>query len=242
MPHGTPDWGHVGPKSTIFGLDDLGEHAVRLGSPVVWDRRGNVILMDTFEHGLAQCSGLGTGANWDVALEGGYAWQGAFCAKLTTGDDAGDEAYIRYKHGLPVNSQLGLEFTFALDKLTRSMRWQITRNAAPGAYLALVWYDFQNDWLWCRPGVGPEVKFGLGVDLAAEAWHTGKLVADYSTVPPRYVRFILNDRKWDLTAHELDPVPGGPEQELWWDAIHVTNVDENKAAYVDNVIFTQNEP
>lgn len=31
MPHGTPDWGLVGPKTTTYGVDDLGEHAVRMG-------------------------------------------------------------------------------------------------------------------------------------------------------------------------------------------------------------------
>ena len=48
MPHGTPDWGLVGPKTTTYGMDDEGEAAVRLGSPHFFDRRGDVLLLTDF--------------------------------------------------------------------------------------------------------------------------------------------------------------------------------------------------
>jgi len=242
MPHGTPDWGVDWIPRTVWGLEDLGEHAARLGSPHLWDRRGDVIIQDSFEHGLGQCGRLGSGANWAVRLEGGYAWRGAFSAKLITGDEKGNYARIRYVHGLPVDSRLGLEFTFSPHANTRTIYWTIIRNDGTGAIRAPVWYEFQNDLLWCRNGDAPHVNFGTDVNLSDEMWHTGKLVADFGVTPRRYVRFILNNQEWDLTPYALQAIIGGPQQETYWDIHHYTNVDANIAAYVDNVIVTQNEP
>ena len=48
MTHGTTDWGNIRRADTLYTTDDIAELAVRLGSPVTIDRRGNVICFDTF--------------------------------------------------------------------------------------------------------------------------------------------------------------------------------------------------
>jgi len=242
MPHGTPDWGHIGPKSTTFGLDDLGEQAVRLGSPHLWDRRGDTILLDDFESGLGQCVREAPGVNAAVVLEGGHAWRGGFCAKLTTGDDAGDFARISYGHGLPVNSRIGLEFTFTLHEDTRYIRWDIIRQDPTTTYWASVGLNFPLNAVGYLTAGGVWVELAPGITLWASdvSWHTGKLGADWSTF--QYVRFILNDREWPMPGLGLFPAPGAAFEATIWRVTHYTNVDANISAYVDNVIVTQNEP
>jgi len=46
MPFGAPDFSNVQKISTLHRLDDMAELAVRLGSPYIWDRQGDVIYID----------------------------------------------------------------------------------------------------------------------------------------------------------------------------------------------------
>ena len=51
MAHGAPDWFGTTPQGMVHRVADLAELAARLGSPDVFDRRGNVLFMDSFENG-----------------------------------------------------------------------------------------------------------------------------------------------------------------------------------------------
>jgi len=65
MAHGTPDWGVTASKKTIYSLHDMGELAVRLGSIVSFDRRGDVIFSDSFQNGLGKVYASGVGAGFE---------------------------------------------------------------------------------------------------------------------------------------------------------------------------------
>jgi len=52
--HGTPDWGVTAGARTVYQMTDLGELAVRLGSIVTHDRRGDVIFLEDFEEGMGR--------------------------------------------------------------------------------------------------------------------------------------------------------------------------------------------
>ena len=77
MAHGHPDYGGAAPLATVYTLQDLAELAARLGSIDVFDRRGNVLLLDDFESGIKKWLFGGTGsysAGWicDRAEHGGF--------------------------------------------------------------------------------------------------------------------------------------------------------------------------
>ena len=65
MGHGYPDYGTQGPVSTVHSIQDLGELAVRLGSIVTFDRRGNVLWLDGFDSGIGAWS-KGGNVNYSV--------------------------------------------------------------------------------------------------------------------------------------------------------------------------------
>jgi len=48
-----PDWYKYLPGSDRYILEDMGELAARLRSPITYDRRGEVLYFDMMEHGLA---------------------------------------------------------------------------------------------------------------------------------------------------------------------------------------------
>lgn len=242
MAHGTSDWGLVGPKRTVFGLDDVGEAAVRLGSPHLWDRRGDSIIIDNFGEGLGMARPETLGAGAEVNLIGGRAFHGAFCANLIAGSDGLRQASLRYYHGLPLAGPVGLEFSFTLHADVEYLTWEIHWHLGASILQAEVQLDYVNSRLeWEGPG-GVFTAFATAVtlDAAAQSWNTGKLVGDFER--REYVRFLLNGVVYDLTGNAVNEVGGGSNP-------HLVNTVElqgaaltNPSIHIDRVIVTQNEP
>jgi len=254
MPHGTPDWGLVGPKSTTYGLDDLGEHAVRLGSPVLWDRRGDVLVQTDFREGLGSFDGGGAGTGWAVTLHAGNARTGAYCAKLTPGSDGGQNAWLSKALPRPVLAKVGLEFSFSCAPGTGRWLWCIDWQAGSVLYAAYVRYDHVNGWLQTYEEPATWTTFATVGSLLQldQVLHTGKLVVDMGAVDaagnplPLYVRFQLNEGGYNLQvpppAREVDRIPGGVPDEFGVTVFHYSVATHNPDGYADNVIVTQNEP
>jgi len=241
VPHGLPDWGLVGPKQTVYGLDDVGEAVVRLGSPVVWDRRGDVIEMVTFDRGLEGLQVVpGLGATYD--LYSGNARHGALSLRTTTAAIAGSQVHWYEYVPVSIVGAFGVEISFAMDTQSTYMYVdllalssdisveggiRVNFSTADIAYLSStgVWTDFTN--------VG-------GVVASMHHWHTIKLVIDVIT--SRYVRLILDDLTWDLTAYNLRVVPG---TQLGYVRVDVRTLGSGAAVehnWYDGLIITQNEP
>jgi len=242
VPHGTPDWGLVGPKETLYGLDDLGEAAVRLGSVHMWDRRGDAILIDNFEHGLGQGLAMPGGLNAACVLEGGRAFHGAFSAKLTAGADGTHLCSFEYMHGLPVTSRLGLEFSFTVAEYTEAWVWYFEWRAGEDRWTAAVRYDHTNTLVEYLDVDGNYQL--LDDDVCMEEgdtiWHTGKLVADFAD--RTYVRFIQDGQTWPLPhlvryAAQEETCPY-----IRFVVIHEGVAGHNPSGYLDAVVITQNEP
>ena len=112
MAHGTPDFGITAGARTTHQLDDLGEHAVRLGSIDAYDRRGDVYFFDDFEAirpryaVSAPDTGAGVGYNPDQAKSG------IASLMLTAGSDGGRVTSVEtYTPGV-APSRIGLEVSF----------------------------------------------------------------------------------------------------------------------------------
>jgi len=147
MPHGTPDWGLVGPKQTIYGLDDLGEHAVRAGSPHLWDRRGDVYHQTNFSEGLEVWRRVIGAAGDTVILYTGVVRHGAFSVQLTPGSPAVHQAGLINHFPIPRLSGIGLEYSFSTDDGHKYWYWGITQRRQLDEYEASVRFDVENELL-----------------------------------------------------------------------------------------------
>jgi len=254
MAHGTPDWGLVGPKYTTFGLDDLGESVVRLGSPVLWDRRGDVLHQTDFRDGLGSFDWLAVGAGAAITLHAGNARTGAYCAKLTPASDGLREVYLLKALPRPVLAKIGLEFSFSCAPSTDMWEWHIEIQAGGVYYTAQVRYDHQNNVLQTYEEPVAWTTFADPVDVHEYDWafHTGKLVVDMGNVDaagnplPVYERFHFNEQSYSLRvpppAREVDRVPVVAVDSFLIRVLHRAVALWNPEGYVDNVIVTQNEP
>jgi len=242
MPHGTPDWGLVGPKRTVYGLDDLGEHAVRLGSVALWDRRGDVIWATDFSEGL---NGVGREVLMGVALPTlfcGDARQGAFCVQATVGPAAGEWAGILKRFPFPMVSGMGWEISHNLHAHILYARMRIILRTVVATYEAGIQYDVPANELqyYDAGGLWPPFATGLNLYSGGELQHTTKMVIDSTTM--RYVRVIADDVEYSLAGIPINSAGGGGTRHARVSA-RVYNRDDLLVYYhVDSAIVTHNEP
>jgi len=242
MPHGTPDWGLVGPKSTTYGLDDLGESAVRQGSPVSHDRRGDVIWMDAFEEGWnAWHYGL-FAADATIRLASNTPLHGAYHLILGSGNDDVNGLDVFKRLAYPVLGNMGLEVAFAFPPELGRLFLAISVYDGTHQRSYEVAYDLAAQTLsyWTDPGVGIPFAAGVRLSTVYSCYAIFKLVIDATA--QTYFRLVLNEQWFDMRAYvprrTVDGEPPNIAVSFGVRGDGVTDVD----VYVDRVIVTQNEP
>jgi hypothetical protein len=228
-------------RGPVWSVTDMGELAVRLGSIVRFDRRGDVVFMDSFEDGL-----LKWGASWvaeggSVALSHEAARSGGWSVLLTA--TPGHYTSMGLVLPYPVLGRFGLECSFQFDYFLDTLR--LSLSLFNGTYLKTgrVRYDLPGERLQYCDADGNYQDLVTGLDLfsALMPFWTWKLVCDFEE--NEYVRLIVNEREYDLSGLALlsDDSSDVPHLE-----ISVTNQaqmgGENSLVYVDDVVVTQNEP
>ena len=242
MAHGTPDYAITNAAATIYRMNDLGELAVRLGSPVSYDRRGDVLFWDDFECGLGSWYSFSDGVGGAVAIDTTTPKNGSQCVKLTAGSDATHSAGII--RGLPytVLAPFGVEASWAGETALGIIA--LIGSVYEGAlfYQAAVRLDRNTGELQYADATGAWVTLETYVDyLGFEPVHnTFKVVWD-----PRdntYVRVMLNERTIDLRGEGMPSFAAGGAIGIDVEVVNLGTAGANDVFYVDDVIVTQNEP
>jgi hypothetical protein len=242
MAKGQPDFGQYAPTTTIAGLSDLGELAARLGSVVIFDRRGNVIAIDYFESGIEQWFTTGQ-EGYSVEWSSAYAKTGGFSCKLTSPAVEGYFAAIWKYIACPVFSSLGLEASFSAETWCRYL--DFTMEIYDGSYdnIAGIRFDSVTGKLQYLDSEGnyQDVPGGAhDVFGIASAFDTLKFVADFTT--GKYKRLIVSNHEFDLSAMSFRKTPLVETPIMVVSITQTSHGTSPGIAYIDDVIITQNEP
>lgn len=242
MPHGTPDWGHVGPKSTTYGLDDMGELAVRLGSPVTYDRRGDVIWMSAFDVGIGDVFPREGVAGDDISLYVGYARQGPYCVRLTNNNISGSRCSVTKYIPYPVAAGIGFEYSFSLSADVLYLRNAIAGNDGVRNHYGWVRYNHVDKTMEYLDENNAWQTFatGLMLEVSVIIVHTMKLVINFDE--QKYVRCLLDDQEYDLSEYSYRVVGGVETQFLAGEVRLWAVANDTESLDVDVFILTQNEP
>lgn len=242
MPHGQPDYGMYAEKRTTYGLADMGELAARLGSLLVFDRRGDVVWVDDFNGALNKWIDWGTGAGNSQAISAELALIKDTSVKLIGGSTLTHFATIDKYLAYPVLSRFGFEFSWNLATAIDTFRILLRIRGAFGTYTSIIRYDHAAGTLsyythpityvvWATPGA---------LVTGGTLFNIWKLVVDMTT--KKYVRFIHNDTEYDLSGldpdHQVAPAPPSLQVE----AQLVSRDGNNDYIYGGYAIVTQNEP
>jgi hypothetical protein len=242
VPHGTPDWWGESPTATVHQVTDVGELAVRLGSPVSYDRRGNVVWFDTFEDGLGKwVSGTaGTGAS--VFVTSKDALQGAYSAQLVGGSDGLMNAQVARILFSPVLGGVGVEVSFELAGLADEVDILATHyDGATGYRYHVRWVRATSDFEYLdSAGVWQDIDANKPLIATTAAWHTMKVVFNTST--EKYMRAMLDDEEYPLVGIAPQTTVSAVEPTINLVLRAYSSAGLNHYARIDDVIITQNEP
>lgn len=240
--HGTPDWGLESGSGQLYRVSDLAELAARLGSIVTFDRRGSVIWLSSFDHGLAEflTSAPGTGAS--IAASAARTRRGQYSALLTAGSDTGQTATLTRYLPVPPAAYFGAELSFSLASTISSL--QLTIDHFRGAYgtrYRVRWSDTLETLQYLDSNEAWQT-LASNVPLLHQSYffHTMKLVIDPEN--RQYVRFML-----DNDTYAMPGISGFVEASGGLDvgAVFLALTGRpgfNDQVYVDDVILTTEEP
>jgi len=238
----SPDWSKYLPLSKRYSLQDLGELAARIGSPITYDRRGEVLWYDQMQEGSSlwqeQAEGIGSG----VKVVGTNAYWPGFALELTAGSDGQMLAAI-YRYSAPSSlSKWGFEVAWWIS--TPFTRLDLNLNRHDGV-------NFQQSGLRVL-GSTPKLQYknslGSYTDLVALAaqnspnptYHNLKFVADMAE--SEYVRVLLDENEYDLSGVSFYETVEGPIDYNYIQVLFVGSAGFNRKMQVGNVVFTSNEP
>lgn len=242
MTHGYPPWSGIS-KQTVFTLPiDMGELAVRLGSPVSYDRRGDVVVLESFHDGLGAwiTEEIGTGASLNLSCIS--ARTGAYSVQLVTGTTGSMMTGVsRYQHR-PVLGQIGLEASFAAVSADPQTMLVIYHYTGTGYYLFRLRYDYATELLqfFNSAGAWETVDSGIAFYPERRSYNPMKLVVDL--VHNEYNRALFTDSEYSLDGEGGFFVAGASAPYLAIGAYAVGAAAGNYTVYLDDIILTQNEP
>lgn len=243
------DQGHIlavltDPEDVFGNPHYLGaaELAVRLGSIVSYERRGQVIWMDDFEAALLKWDTDMYGVGAAVALSTASARNGGQSVKLTTGNAVGDFAAIGRITYLPPSTRLGVECSFAFEnEIEKIVLGFYIYDGVKWYFPALVYRPLTDELQYCS-GFETYTTIQSGLDFYPHplAYSTFKLVVDWTT--KKYVRAFVNGVLYDLSAYDMFSITYAETPRLV-SFVEVWNGSAgNHYVYADDFILTQNEP
>lgn len=239
---GAPDNYHLRPASATYPVGDLAELVARLESVVLHDRRGDVLYWDNFAHALQHCGSGTTGAGSSVAGSTVTARHGANSIRMVADTGANDQARIIFVIPYRSLSNLGVEIAFTTP--TQQTWFELSLLAWTGSRSVngrlrfdrvafdLQYYDSDGNW--------QNLDTNLQLPAAVHAFNLMKLVID--PVNELYVRAVVNASEYDLSAYAARAVddPSAPTTELR--IILNGGAAATSTCYVDDFIYTQDEP
>jgi len=242
MVRGAPDYGIYAPKSVTAVMSDMGELAARLGSIVIFDRRGDVVCLDDFESPDIQWLDTDDGVQ-TVRLDSTSFKSGSQACKLHNKAAAGLGVGIARSFKRLGSDRIGIEISFSNPPDTSYLDIHITHYNGVGRYLAYVQLNFSTKVVQVRisPDAWQVLDSSFKVFEENFCFTPVKLVCDFEA--GKYVKLLIGNVEHDLSAYAINYAAGvaTPRELVYYD---LGNDATATAAdiYLDDFILTQNEP
>lgn len=219
------------------------ELAARLGSPMVYDKRGQVMFMESFEDGWYRWI-----LNKDGLLAAGeitptVAATGGYCVKLTGGSDDTNLAGIERRVASRPVGRMGLEFSFSVPGSWDYILASLYLYTGALVYIAAIKFVFATGNLRVLDEHLGYPIAGTGTALGGDAhwFNTIKIVGDVST--GLYNRLMFNNQEIPIPTNTLkvDDAVGVPPG-VKVDIAFYSREGSNDVMYLDDIILTGAEP
>lgn len=231
----------------IFGANQsfgLSEQANRIGTPLMYDRRGQVSWFDDFEDGILKWNTSISGAGVTPVLSTSRSYIGSQSVYLDSGAGSGNYSWI-YKYMLPYStSRIGAEIKYSLAEATGdSIQIWILQYDGAHVKMGAISFNFISSTLEYWGNTGNFIPFGALQPILVDfsTWQPLKLVVDFNT--GKYVRCMFGNLEYDLSGYALVALTSFQSPRTAFEIeVLGSGVSGRVAAYVDDFILTINEP
>ena len=242
MPHGQRDWSNIGATEVVHGIADVGELAARMGSPDVFNREGNVLLMQTFEHGASGWVPTLGGTNASVRVSAEQYRTSGYSYRFYSGTGVLHYALASCLFPYPALGKFGVELSFSCDDEATLLDPELWVYDGEILYLYGLRYDTVNNRLQKRTGTTSWTTIIENIVLYTypRSWNYIKFVCDLNT--GYYSRIIINEQEYDISDEQavVEEMPATPRMDF---RFTVRGSSETAGiAYLDDLIITRGEP
>jgi len=219
----------------------IGELAARLGSPVNWERRGQVTRIMTFESGLSECltEAFGTGSLVELCPE---TWQtGGYSCHLQTGEYTDSRADVSIYTDFSPSTTLGFEVAFSIGVKPAHLYFYF--SVYDGSYEYRGWLHFvkaASEMRFYNSSAGWSTVDAFLPYEEDKLFYSVKGVIDIDS--GMWKRVLLNGSEYDLSDKVLYKTSFGGSKYAWLCVSAVGNTLGVYHAYVDRMVITVNEP
>jgi hypothetical protein len=221
---------------------DMSELAVRLGSIHTFDRTGTVIFFDDFKAGLSNwIEGMYPAAAIPVPTAR-YHSINPYSIKLKTTTDDGSYSSLQRGFPFPYVSRMGIEFH--LKTTSSTDKFLIPSYCYTGALRYILEMEFNKsaNAIYLRDADSVQVKvddYNLQSGSYAP-FHIIKIVFDFTT--GFYQRLVIDDTDYDVSDISIDNTANTTDAYFYL-YFYLGGVGTtSQTVYLDNVIFTIDEP
>ena len=242
MAHGAKDWSKYGAGGERYSLQDMAELAARLGSPVTYDRRGEVLWYDRMQDGTSawEVSSGGTGGAGESVGEKTF-WPG-FALKLTAGSTSTHLVNLSRWFSPSAPGKFGLEASVWLTAAFES--FDLFIYSIYGDVSTISSIRLNKDPLELQY-YGSDGLYHTVAEIAQfyqsnMMYVTAKFVGDFVT--GEYIRALFGRTEYDLTGTPMQ-VGAGSGTENNRAVLRFTGRSGfNDTCQIGNVVYTVNEP
>lgn len=219
------------------------ELCARLGSSVIYDKRGQVMFVESFEKGWYRWILNTSGAGAAGILTPTVAATGGYCVKLTGGSDTNRLAGIERRVPTRPAGSMGLEFSFSVPVSWDYILAVMYLYTGVYLYTAAVKLVLATGALQVYDDVFGYVTMATVATLGGNAhwFNTVKLVGNIST--GKYMRALFNNVEIDASARTIkvaDDTANPPGVKV--DIVLYSRDGHNDVMYLDDIILTGAEP
>jgi outer membrane usher protein FimD/PapC len=238
----TPDYGIGAILSGFPKIPDMGELAVRLGSPSIYDRYGNIIHMETFKNGMGNWLAAAINGATTPYLVADYALHDYYAVNLNVAKQVSSMSYISRTIPFSSLSNMGIEISFNPLALFDSLRITFDYSDGTTELTAGIQISANDNVIYYYNSSGGYTSMGTWdfSYLGLLNWHTAKFTVNMNT--KKYLRCSINSVNYDIGGQDIYPW-GVADYPYLTPTIYLHDANVIAAdVIVDSIIITTNEP
>lgn len=228
-------WG----RTSTVGLSEM---AARLGSPITFDRSGQIVLMETFEQGAQRWALTTSGTGASIVLSPAYSCAGGYSLKFTGGSTFAYAAMALFKMGVLPIGRMGFAFSFSTPGNFDRIECTMYLYTGTVVYSVIWKYKDTNDKIYVVNSAAAEVEVGALSIAPREAgvFNVTKLIVDLTT--GKYVKLLVNATEFDISTISMYSGASATAPHIYWAVSLYSRDGQNDVCYLDNVFITSAEP